>query len=226
MLGEYLVGIKVVKYVTGPLSTNMYLIYDEELLEALILDPGGVDVGECVSTINELGLRVKYIIATHGHVDHVLGVSSLRQLTNAQFLIHPDDEVVIDESSSWMRPWGLNLVDRPRSDGYLLDGDLVKLGKAVVKVIHTPGHTPGSLTLYIPSYNIAFTGDTLFAGSVGRTDLPRGSLDLLKGSLRRLLRELGSETVIYPGHGPATKMGLELRRNVYLRYVVNELSNG
>ncbi len=211
--------MKVLTYVVGPLNTNMYVIYDEASLEALIIDPGG---DEAIDYINNVAkdLKLKYIIATHGHVDHVIGVRKLRKVIKAPFLLHGADHEVLNESLEWALMWNIN-VDLKE---VMPDGDLngireLVLGDTLLRVMHTPGHTPGSVTLFIPSLKVAFTGDTIFKESVGRTDLPGGSWDELKRSLRRLVLELDRDYVIYPGHGPSTTLEHELINNRYLRRV-------
>lgn len=211
--------MRVLTYVVGPLETNMYVIYDEKSLEALIVDPGGDEVLDYVSDLLR-ELKVKYVVATHGHLDHVLGIRALRRAYNVKFLIHRSDKDVLSTSLGWADLWGINVtLDDVRPDDYLDEGFSAILGSVELKVLHTPGHSPGSITLYAPSLKIAFTGDTLFRGSVGRTDLPGGSLKELKASLRKLVRELDRSTRVFPGHGPSTTLEEELTSNRYLRNI-------
>lgn len=211
--------MKVLTYVVGPLETNTYVIYDEKSLEALIVDPGGDEIVDYVSNLL-VDLNVKYVIATHGHLDHVLGIRALRSLCKVKFLIHRDDKDVLSMSLDWADIWGVNVtLDDVKPDDYLDEGFSVTLGGVEFKILHTPGHSPGSITIYAPSLKIAFTGDTLFKGSVGRTDLPGGSLKELKASLRRLVIELDKSTKVFPGHGPSTTLEEELTNNRYLRNV-------
>lgn len=207
----------VYTYVVGPLRTNTYVIYDEKSLEAIIVDPGGDEVLDYVGDMLK-ELNLKYVIATHGHLDHVLGIRSLRRASRVGLLLHKADESLLSVGLEWAGLWGIGVtLGEIRPDGHVYEGFTITLGETQVRVLHTPGHTPGSVTLYVPSLRLAFTGDTLFRGSVGRTDLPGGSSVELMASLRRLLIELDRASKLLPGHGPSTTLEEELLSNRYLR---------
>lgn len=211
--------MRILTYVVGPLNTNMYVVYDESSLEAIVIDPGGDDVLDYINEVVK-DLKLKYIIATHGHIDHVIGVRKLRNVIKAPFLLHRADYEVLNESLEWAMMWNINVdLKEIMPDGDLNEVSEIALGDTLLKIMPTPGHTPGSVTLYIPSLKVAFTGDTLFRESVGRTDLPGGSWEELKRSLKRLVAELDRDYMIYPGHGPATNLGHELTNNRYLRRI-------
>lgn len=213
--------MKLVNYVVGPLSTNSYVIYDEVTMDAIVIDPGSNElVPKCRELIGK-GLKFSKIIATHGHVDHVAGVKSLREITGAKFMLHKSDIEIMDVSLDWGWELGYNLSLEDLRPDYIYEGDeAVSLGDLEIKIIHTPGHTPGSIVLYIPSLKIAFTGDTLFRESVGRTDLMGGSWPALKESIRKLATTFSNETIIYPGHGPSSTLGYELRNNRFVKHIL------
>ncbi|MGE5508972.1 MAG: MBL fold metallo-hydrolase [Chitinophagales bacterium] len=181
----------------GPLGTNCYLVTDRAAGETLVVDPG--DEGAALlERIRALNSRVVAIVNTHGHWDHTGANAALRQATGAPLLIHEAD-------ASWL--------DSP-PDRFLREGEELAVGSFRLKVIHTPGHTRGGLCLY--TEGALFSGDTLFAESVGRTDLPGGSFVELVASIREKLFALPDETVVYPGHGPATSIGDEKSLNPYV----------
>lgn len=216
-----MVGLKILNYVVGPLATNSYILYDEETMEALIIDPGSGELATKVRDLINAGLRFNGIVATHGHIDHVAGVKELREVTGAKFSLHKLDVEILDVSLDWGWELGLDVkFDDVRPD-YLYDGEeVIRLGRYEIEVIHTPGHTPGSVVFNIPTLKIAFTGDTLFHGSVGRTDLMGGSWSTLKESIKKLVARLDSSTVIYPGHGPTSTIGYEVANNVFVKKIL------
>jgi glyoxylase-like metal-dependent hydrolase (beta-lactamase superfamily II) len=211
----------IVTLVVGSLYTNCYLVICDRTQEALIIDPGFAD-HESTRVLNEIGrynARVKYVINTHGHADHVSGNMKIRERTKAQIAIHHDDaEMLIDSRRNLSEMFGLR-VNSPPPDRILRDGDEIKVGSLKFEVIHTPGHTPGSISLYSRSENIVFTGDTLFAGSIGRTDLPGASLRKLISSIKSKLLTMPDKTVVYPGHGGATTIGRERIFNPFLELI-------
>jgi glyoxylase-like metal-dependent hydrolase (beta-lactamase superfamily II) len=188
------------------------------------VDPGG-DVDHILRVVDQLGVRVKAIVATHGHPDHVMGVGELRARTGAPFYIHPADEFLLktleeesmEESLRRLLFWTPLPPEPPeefRPDHPLEDRGHLTLGAVKLTVLHTPGHSPGSICLHTSGH--LFTGDTLFAGSVGRTDLPGGDPQALARSLHKILT-LPDETQIYPGHGPTTTLREERHTNPYLK---------
>lgn len=213
--------LKILNYVLGPLNTNTYVIYDVSTLEALVIDPATDEILPKISDLISSGLKVVGIIATHGHADHVCGVKRLRELVGCRFMLHELDVEVLKESVEWALEWGIDIsFNDVRPDILLKGGEVLRLGSDEIQIIHTPGHTPGSITIYIPSSKVLFTGDTLFKESVGRTDLPGGSWDKLVNSLRMLVTRFERDVVVYPGHGPSSTIGYEVDNNLYVRRVL------
>jgi glyoxylase-like metal-dependent hydrolase (beta-lactamase superfamily II) len=200
----------------GPLETNCYIVGCDETFEALVIDPGltETECKEVLRKISKLNLQVKYIVNTHGHPDHILSNGMIKDLTGAKVLVHEEDAHLLKEP--WTFPFEIGQVQPIEPDGLLRDGDIIKIGILEFTVIHTPGHTKGSVSLYCESENVVFTGDTLFYGSVGRTDLPGGSIKDIKASLRDKLMKLPDRTIVYPGHGAKTTVGREKRFNPFL----------
>ncbi|MCC6021957.1 MAG: MBL fold metallo-hydrolase [Desulfurococcaceae archaeon] len=213
--------LRILNYVLGPLNTNAYVIYDVSTLEALVIDPATDEILPKISDLISSGLKVVGIIATHGHADHVCGVKGLRELVGCRFMLHELDVEVLKESVEWALEWGIDVsFNDVRPDILLKGGEVLRLGSDEVQIIHTPGHTPGSITIYIPSSKVLFTGDTLFKESVGRTDLPGGSWDKLVNSLRMLVTRFERDVVVYPGHGPSSTIGYEVDNNLYVKRVL------
>jgi glyoxylase-like metal-dependent hydrolase (beta-lactamase superfamily II) len=198
----------------GPLGCNCYIVGDPETKQAVVIDPGG-DADILAADIADRGLEVVAIVATHAHFDHVLAAERLRALTGAAFHLHPDDRAVL----AWMKEsgrlfLGAELPDPPEVDTELAEGDRLRAGAAELEVIHTPGHTPGSVALL--GDGALFSGDTLFAGSVGRTDLPGGDTDALVAAIKAKLFPLDDDLVVLPGHGPKTTIGREKLSNPFV----------
>ena len=191
--------------VVGQLQTNCYVI--ESLGHALVVDPGG-EPERILRFIKDLNATTTRIVATHTHFDHVLGVDGVRKSTNTPFLIHRDDLPMLESMQSRVRQFmGFEVPPPPKVDGYLKDGESLNLGDETIRVLHTPGHSPGSISL--SGYGYVLTGDALFNQSIGRTDLPGGDLETLVRSIRERLFKLDDETIVYPGHGPETTIGDE-----------------
>jgi len=189
------------RFVVGPLEVNCYVIADEETKEGVVVDPGD-NVDEIFSFVEKNGIKIKYIINTHCHFDHCGGNKKMKNLTNAELLIHEKEKPVLDRMDTSAQIWGFYVDRSPEPDRYLKDGEILKLGNLTIEVIHTPGHSPGGICLKIDSKVI--TGDTLFAGGIGRTDFPGGDYDTLMKSIKEKLFVLPEETEIYPGHGPSS----------------------
>lgn len=204
----------------NPVGENTYLIWDEESREAAIIDAGMSNNREnsiISEFITQEKLQLKYALQTHMHFDHIWGLSYIQETYGLKPLCHAAEESIyrdVPEMTSMFRlsmNWNLPVVER-----YINEGDTFQLGNTTIKVLHTPGHTPGGLSYYIPSANIIFTGDTLFQGSIGRTDLPGGNLSEEIDSIKNKIITLPSETIIYSGHGPESNIGWELKNNPYL----------
>ncbi len=190
-------------FTVGMLAANCFLVGNTETNEAIIVDPGFDRESEAKTIINEIErneFEVKYIINTHGHPDHNGGNRILKDYTKAPILIHEYDA---------------SLLSNPPADRKLRDGDLIEIGSIKLRVVHTPGHSKGSIILL--GSDVVFSGDTLFAGSIGRFDLPGGSLNELVNSLKNSLLTLPDHVKVYPGHGPVSTIGEERRYNPFLQ---------
>lgn len=200
----------------GMMQVCCYIAACDETLEAAVIDPGG-DEDKILARCRELDLTVKYIIATHGHPDHVCGNGRLQQETGAMIVMHKDDALFFWQPEVQDYFSMLGLPESPKPDKIVEDGDIIVIGREQLKVIHTPGHTPGGICLYCEPN--CFTGDTLFAGGVGRTDFPGGSSHELLDSIRNRLLKLPQDTVVWPGHGyggTRSTIGAEAQSNPFL----------
>lgn len=210
--------IKIISIVVGPLQTNCYILVCEETSEALIIDPGFTDREwpKIFNNIKRSKIQIAYIINTHGHADHISGNLRVKDITHATLAVHYRDvDMLTNPIKNLSLMLGLN-VTSPPPDLALRGGEEIEVGSIRLKVLHTPGHTPGSISLYCESLGAIFTGDVLFAGSVGRTDLPGSSYRDLISSIRMKLFALPDETIVYPGHGERTTIGVERRSNPFL----------
>ena len=198
----------------GPLESNCYLVADEETGEGLIVDPG--EEGERIlRTVMQEGITPRYLINTHGHVDHIGANSYLKEkIGTIRIGIHEADARMLINTNENLSGFAGEEVTSPPADFFLEDGDEITVGKVCLRIIHTPGHTRGGICLFGEGKVLA--GDTLFAGSVGRTDLPGGSMELLMESLRGKLMVLPEETVVWPGHGEWTTIGQEKANNPFI----------
>ena len=199
----------------GPLQCNCSVIGDESTREAMVIDPGD-DINEVVALVRKHALTVKQIVVTHAHIDHVGGDMKLRQLTGAPILLNQNDDALLkmlDMQAAWV---GMASPGQVEIDQPLAEGDKLRTGSLEATVLHTPGHTEGSVCLYFPAQQKLIAGDTLFAGSIGRTDLPGGSFDRIMKSLHQRVLALPDETIVIPGHGPLTTIGNERESNPFL----------
>lgn len=200
----------------GPLQCNCSVIGDETTHEAMVIDPGD-DIGDILALIQKHNLQVKQIVITHAHIDHVGGAMKLRAATGAPILLNHNDYTLLkmlDLQAAWI---GMESPGKVEVDHSLGESDKVEAGALLANVMHTPGHTEGSICLYFPAQKKLIAGDTLFAGSIGRTDLPGGSFDKIISSLQEKLLGLPDETIVVPGHGPLTTIGAERDSNPFLR---------
>jgi glyoxylase-like metal-dependent hydrolase (beta-lactamase superfamily II) len=200
----------------GPLQCNCSILGDEVSREAIIVDPGD-ELPRILHLLAKHQLTVKQIVVTHAHIDHIAGAHRLREITGATILYNQRDlplVAMMDQQAAWI---GCATPTVSGPDESLEDGDKVAAGGVTAEVIHTPGHTEGSLCLYVPEHHILLAGDTLFAGSIGRTDLPGGSTGKLLASIRDRLLLLPDGTLVTPGHGESTTIGAERRSNPFLQ---------
>jgi hydroxyacylglutathione hydrolase len=199
----------------GPLQCNCSVIGDENTHEAMVIDPGD-DIDDVLALVRKHNLQVKQIVITHAHIDHVGGAMKLRAATGAPILLNQNDYALLkmlDVQANWI---GMASPGKVEIEGSLGQADTVKVGILAADVIHTPGHTEGSICLYFPAEKKLIAGDTLFAGSIGRTDLPGGSFEKIIRSLHEKVLALPDETVVVPGHGPQTTIGEERESNPFL----------
>ena len=205
---------KVEPLVVGPLMSNCYIVWDEKKKQGVIIDPGD-DPQDILDRVKELGITIKYILATHGHFDHVGGVASLRQNLNAEFLAHEKDFFFIEDGKNAANRWNVDIEQPPRPDRFIKEGDKIKFGEFELEVLHTPGHSPGGVSFLYD--RMLFGGDTLFQGSIGRTDFRQGSFEVLSNSIKKRLYTLPDDTIVYTGHGPVTTIGDEKKYNAFVR---------
>lgn len=202
---------EVRRLVVGPLATNCYVI--DSGSELAVVDPGG-DAEQIIAVCNELGGKVRYVINTHGHIDHVAADKAVLEATGAELLIHAADEAMVTRPDAVMAGFFGMSVSPVRPARLLQDGERISVGGTQLEVVHTPGHTPGGICLV--GAGVAFTGDTLFVDSVGRTDFPGGSEMQLRASLQLLRSRLTRETMLYPGHGEPGSFARALLVNPFL----------
>ncbi len=199
--------------VVGPLESNCFILGCAKTKEAVVIDPGG-DADRILLSLADSSLKVKYIINTHGHFDHVSANGKMRDATSADILIHPLDAAMLGNLSSNAAFFGISVENSPPCDQNIEEDDSVSFGNITLKVIHTPGHTPGGISLYTDG--IVFVGDTLFAGSIGRTDFPGGDFNTLISSIKTKLFKMDDKIRVFSGHGPETSIGKEKRFNPFV----------
>ncbi len=200
----------------GMLEVNCYVLSCERTGEAIVIDPGD-EAAAILALLARHELKLARILATHAHFDHLLAVRALQEATGAPFQLHPADRSLVAALRSTCLAWlGYDPGDLPAIDGELTPGETVQVGDLALEVRHTPGHSPGGVTLVDHAHRRAFTGDALFAGSIGRTDLPGGSLATLLQGIRREILSLPGDYAVLPGHGEPSTVSDERRMNPYL----------
>lgn len=200
----------------GLLQCNCSILGDEQTREAFVIDPGD-EIEKISEVLNRHHLKVKAIIITHAHIDHVAGAHKLRALTGAPVYMNERDRELLDALDIQAKWLGVKTPSRIEIDVAARDGLVLDLGPAEFHVLHTPGHTQGSLSLWIPQQNKLIAGDTLFRDSIGRTDLPGGNTSQILSSIKTRLFDLPDEAIVIPGHGPNTTIGREKERNPFLQ---------
>ncbi len=205
----------------NPIGVNTYVLYDETK-ECVIIDPGCFYPDEKIELLNFIidnDLVVKHILNTHMHFDHVLGNNFVFEQFGLNPEAHKDDEFLLEQFATQMRMFGVEGGDvkTPSIGTYLNEDDVITFGKQRLIVIHVPGHSPGSVVFYNPDAQVLIGGDVLFYGSIGRTDLARGSFDQLVGGIKTKLLTLPADTTVYTGHGSKTTIGFEAKNNPYLQ---------
>jgi len=198
--------------VVGPIMANCFIIGCEKTRKAAVIDPGD-ESSRILMKLAEHKLTVEYIINTHGHFDHVGANRKLKEATGAKLIIHALDQSMLKVLSETSAAFGLSVENSPPPDQTVQDGDSIQFGEITLTVLHTPGHTPGGISLHTD--DVVFVGDTLFAGSIGRTDFPGGDFNTLISSIKNKLYSLGDQVIVYTGHGPETTIGREKRSNPF-----------
>lgn len=210
-------AVIVEQFAVGPLQCNCVVLADDLTKRAIVIDPGD-EVDRIYAVLHERGLQLAGIVATHAHIDHVGALAQLKERTGAPTMLHEADVPLYEQlalQASWL---GIPVPPTTTIDRLVLDGDELAFGKHALRVVHTPGHSPGSISLVLDQQQpTVFSGDTLFAGSVGRTDLWGGSFESLLRSITRRLLTLPDDAVVIPGHGPRTTVGAERESNPFLQ---------
>jgi hydroxyacylglutathione hydrolase len=208
------------KFIFNPFSENTYVVWDEETNEGMIVDPGCSDDSEendLENFIQTRNILIKYLIITHCHVDHILGCRFVKEKYAPVYLVPEDDLPLLKEAKTQASAFGLNIEIPPFPDDHIQEDSNISLGNTKVKIIFTPGHSPGEHCLYFEKEKFCITGDVLFKNSIGRTDLWQGDYSTLMDSIKNKLLTLPDDVVIYPGHGESSKIGIEKKENPFLR---------
>ncbi len=201
--------------VVGELGVNCYILADSETKEGVVIDPGA-EAERILARVKASGVKVLYVLNTHGHFDHIGANRKIAEATGGRLMISREDEPFLARASRSATMYGLTAEDSPPAAAYLAEEETIRFGRHEIKVIHIPGHSPGGSCFYLPTEGVLISGDSLFAESIGRTDLPGGSQAQLVIAIRAKLLTLPAETRVFPGHGPATTIGHEKSSNPYL----------
>jgi hydroxyacylglutathione hydrolase len=204
--------MKIDRLIVGQLQNNCYIVYDEKNLKGMVVDPGD-EPDRILETVIEKGIDIVYIICTHGHFDHIGGVAEIKEAKGGKIVLHQNDLELYVRAGDQAALWGLGFDRQPKPDMLVSEGDELRVGDLKFTVLSTPGHSPGGICLY--GERLLLSGDTVFAGSVGRTDLFGGNIDDLKRSFRRIM-SLPPETAILPGHGGLSTVGRERESNFFV----------
>jgi glyoxylase-like metal-dependent hydrolase (beta-lactamase superfamily II) len=204
--------MKIDNIVVGPLQVNCFIVYDEDSRDAIVVDPGD-EAEKIIKLVEDRKLKVSRIVCTHGHFDHIGAVAGVKEKTGAAVMLHKGDLDIYMRADRQGALWGFHIEQPPAPDMYMVEGDEIAVGRFRLKVLHTAGHSPGGICLY--GEGVVLSGDTIFAGSVGRTDFPGGSSAELKRSFARIIA-LPPETRIFSGHGPLTTVNNEKEHNFFV----------
>ncbi|MBN8546575.1 MAG: MBL fold metallo-hydrolase [Ignavibacteria bacterium] len=211
--------MKIKSFVFSPFDENTFVVFDEVTKETAIVDPGCYSLEEeqeLSDFIDENRLKVKYLINTHCHLDHIFGNNFVKRQYNPEYLIPAKDLFLLENAPKMGRAFGIEMEEVTLPDGFYDENYTFKIGRYIFEPIFTPGHTPGEYCLYCAEEKILIAGDVLFAGSIGRTDLWGGDYDILINSIKSKLLTLPDDTVVYPGHGESTTIGKEKATNTFL----------
>jgi len=211
--------LNIEAFVFNAFQENTYVLYNEQK-QCWIIDPGMYDEREIngfIQYLNDNKLEPQAIINTHGHLDHIFGIKALKDKYNIRFGIHEGETPVLNNAIGSAMLFGFQMSQNPVPDFYIKEGETISLGDDKLEVRFTPGHSPGSVSFYYPQGNWVIAGDALFAGSIGRTDLPGGNHEILLNSIRTQLFNLPGNTLVYSGHGPATSIENEMRYNPFFQ---------
>lgn len=215
--------MNIARFVFNPIAENTYVVWDDTL-EAAVIDAGNSSEAEnrtLEAFIAERGLKPVVAVNTHGHFDHAMGVPHLKRTYDVPFAAHSADQFLLDNSATSAQVFGVKAPELPSIDTDLAGTGEIKFGNTTLEVIPTPGHTPGHVCLFEPRSRVVFTGDTLFADSIGRTDLPGGDYSWIMRSILEKLLPLGGDVRVYPGHGPDTTIGHEAANNPFITEVID-----
>ena len=199
----------------GPFQENCYIVGDEESGEGVLVDPGD-EASRIALAVEQTEMEIGQIVLTHAHIDHIGAVAQLAEEYACPVLVHAEAEPMLKQAPTQAMMMGLKFGKVPSVDRYVEDEEVVEVGALRLKALYTPGHAPGHLSFYIEDEGLVLSGDALFAGSVGRVDLPGGSMEVLMNSIKERLLPLPDETLVYPGHGPETTIGDEKQYNPFL----------
>lgn len=211
--------MKVKTFTVNPFAMNCYVYWDENSKEGVIIDPAAYEdfeKNEIINYISANGINIKLILNTHGHIDHILGNDWAKKQFNVPLLMHKDDMTLIKNSTKQAAMYGVSFPQPPEPDKFIDETDEIKFSKTVFKILHTPGHSPGSVCFVDEKEKIIFGGDVVFRGSIGRTDLWMGDMDVLLDSIHNKIFKYPDDYVIYPGHMEETTIGEEKENNPYL----------
>lgn len=200
--------------VVGPLAVNSFILACKSSRQGIVVDAGG-DGAKIIAAVERLGVEIGLILSTHGHFDHIGANRELVQHFGARYMIHGADVPMLERAADVARAYGMRGENSPQPDELLVDGQEISFGSHCLKILHTPGHTQGGCCFYLEEEKLILTGDTLFADSIGRTDLPGGSHEQLLESITAKLFTLPDDVTAWPGHGPETTIGHEKRHNPY-----------